>query len=139
MPEMPLPPQRRRGRAACCLIAAVVTLTLIIACGVGSATPHAGPGAVPIVLDVTMRETVFEPNTFSVARGVKVVISYDNPSAFIHNLLIISKDTQGRDYTSPMVVKTGESGTIEATFPNAGQVKFICSFHPGMDGTITVR
>lgn len=132
---------RTLRRVALVLTFALVTAALLSACGGGESgeSPGGGSGAATEV-KIVMKDNVFEPKTVTVPKGAKVTFEYENQGLAVHNLVINSKDLAGKDYASAALVQAGEKGKFEATFPKAGQVKFICAYHqPEMSGTLTIR
>jgi plastocyanin len=83
---------------------------------------------------VTMKDIKFSPASLTVKKGATVTWTND--------------DTVGHDVT-----KTGGPGpkfssgtgnlkkgdTYKQTLSTPGQIKYVCTIHPGMEGTITVK
>ena len=77
----------------------------------------------------TMKDIKFSPTTVNVKAGQSVTWTND--------------DSVGHDVTSD-TFKSGSPGGIEPgqnfshTFKKAGTFKYVCSVHPGMEGTVKV-
>lgn len=109
----------------------------------GSPGPTGGPDGGAIA--ITMRDNLFDPNTFTVAAGESVTVELTNEGAAIHNMRISGEDgnyNTGDDAVSdPQLVSGGQTATLEWQAPSqAGEIIFQCDFHPtDMKGTITVQ
>lgn len=85
-------------------------------------------------------DNVFAPKDFTVPVGKTVTISIKNNGSAIHNLHVLSKDTEGKDFNSKAQISGGEEDKMQVTFKKKGIVKFQCDYHvPDMVGTITVK
>lgn len=113
-------------------------------------SPSASPGASPTAgataspgdeaTEVTIgtdtgADLRFDPDTASVPTGARVRLTFENRSTLPHNLTF---DDPINVATSP-VVNPGASEEIEFTAPAPGDYAFVCTLHPGMDGTLTVE
>lgn len=80
--------------------------------------------------EVTMEGIAFNPSEISVRVGDTVTWT--------------NEDSVGHDVTGD-AFKSGEPGgigngdTFEHTFEEAGTFDYVCTVHPGMEGTVTVR
>lgn len=81
---------------------------------------------------VSMKDIEFDPKTATVAKGGTVTWTND--------------DSVGHDVTADDgSFKSGRPGglaqgdTYKFTFKKAGSFKYVCTVHPGMDGTVTVE
>lgn len=121
------------------LIAGGTALALLAppACGDGGATlttpPPDGPQPVPsgTAHAAVVRESdelEFAPATSSIHAGD--VVEWRNSGTSPHNVTF-----DGYVQSSPM--QGGESFRLR--FPRAGTYAYVCTFHAGMAGTITVR
>ena len=87
-------------------------------------------GSVEKSVTVSMKDIKFVPATVTVAKGGKV--SWKND------------DTAPHDVTADEF-KSGEAGglkkgdTFEHTFKAAGSFNYVCTVHPGMEGTVEVK
>lgn len=79
--------------------------------------------------NVGMNRLKFDPESITVKVGTKVVWT-DNENV-PHDVVA----DEGADFRSETF---GEGETYEWTAEKAGTVKYECTLHPGMDGTITV-
>ena len=88
----------------------------------------------------SMKDNVFEPKEITVERGKTITFVAKNEGTVVHNMMIQSSATEGKDFISTAMVNSGEESKFTATFTKAGVVKFICAYHqPDMSGTITVK
>jgi plastocyanin len=97
----------------------------------GSSTPSSaassssGGGSVAI----KMQNIAFSPNSSTVKVGEKV--TWTNDDSTNHNVTA----TSGADFKSK---DFGNGGTFSFTPDKAGTIKYVCTIHPGMTGTLTV-
>jgi plastocyanin len=85
-------------------------------------------------IEVTMDDFFFAPKDLTIPAGREVTFKIVNRGQVAHNFL--SKDLG----IEPFDVKAGGSGefTWKGT-SKTGTFKYVCSYHPGMGGTITVK
>jgi len=113
----------------------------LAACGGGTDedTPTGeatNPGAKETAMDeqagtkVTMKDIEFKPQNLKVKVGDTV--TWVNDEQIEHNAVA----TEGADFRSELF---GQGKTYEWKADKAGMVKYVCTVHPGMDGTITVE
>jgi len=120
------------------LLAMLAVVALAIAgCGGGdgsSSTPAAtattsggsgGGGAVA----VTMKDIAFSPQSVQAKVGQK--IDWTNDESVAHNVTA----TSGASFRSS---DFSQGGTFSYTPTRAGTIDYVCTLHPGMDGTIVV-
>lgn len=112
------------------ILAAAALAVALAGCGSSSkksasatTTPQAGP---PPAATIVLKNISFNPKDVTVKVGDTVEWKFDD-GAVAHNV-------SGPDFKSS--VQT--SGTFRHTFTAAGQVKFECTLHPGMTGTVEV-
>lgn len=112
------------------MLAAVLVAVALAGCGSSSkksasatTTTQAGPAP---AATITLKNISFNPKDVSVKVGDTVEWKWDD-GAVAHNV-------QGPDFKSSVLTK----GTYRHTFTAAGQVRFECTLHPGMTGTVTV-
>ncbi len=102
----------------------------------GGASPSAGGAATELTIGTdTGAALLFDPTTATVPTGAQVRLTFENRSTVPHNLTFnppISAATA-------TIVAAGASETIEFSAPEAGDYPFVCTLHPGMDGTLTVQ
>jgi plastocyanin len=78
---------------------------------------------------VSVQDNTFKPGTIKVAVGD--TITWKNDGAIAHTVTA----TDGADFDSGTLAP---GATFSFTAEKAGTVKYICTFHAGMHGTITV-
>ena len=79
--------------------------------------------------EVAMKNTKFVPPVINAKVGQ--AITWSNDDAFDHNVTA----TAGEDFKSK---DFGQGGKFVYTLDEAGTIKYTCTLHPGMDGTIVV-
>jgi plastocyanin len=90
-----------------------------------SSSSSAGGGAVQI----KMQNIAFSPKATTVKVGDKV--TWTNDDTVDHNVTANSgADFKSKDF--------GKGGTFSFTPDKAGTIKYVCTIHPGMVGTLTV-
>jgi plastocyanin len=94
--------------------------------GGGGASGQGAGGSVA----VTMQNIAFSPKTITVKVGQK--ITWTNEDSVPHNVLSKS----GEKISSPTFTK---GGTFSFTPTKAGTISYVCTIHPGMEGTIVVQ
>jgi plastocyanin len=90
-----------------------------------AAAPAASGGGVQI----KMQNIQFAPNAATVKVGEKV--TWTNDDSTDHNVTADS----GATFKSK---NFGKGATFAFTPTKAGTIKYVCTIHPGMDGTLTV-
>ncbi len=91
-------------------------------------------------VQVLYKDNFFDPKDITVPAGTKIKFETKNVGAAIHNMVILSKDGEGKDYSSDTMVLPGKESDFEVTFKKKGTYKFQCDYHvPDMVGTITVN
>ena len=106
-----------------------LVLVLLVA-GCGGEEKSSAPQEVQSgTADVGMIRLKFDPDSITVKTGTKVV--WTAKENVPHNVVA----NEGADFKSDVF---GEGKTYEWTAEKAGTVKYECTLHPGMDGTITV-
>ena len=112
------------------LPAAVLTIALA-ATGCGSG--DGGDGGKAVVLKtgepIGMKSLKFHPDRVRVTAGRE--ITWHNDESIPHDV----QADEGADFASKTFVK---GGTFSWTPASAGTVKYECTLHPGMEGTIDV-
>ena len=72
--------------------------------------------------------------------GKKITFIAKNEGAAVHDMKILSKATEGKDFMSDALVNPETESKFTATFNKKGTVKFQCDYHlPDMVGTIEVQ
>jgi plastocyanin len=103
----------------------------LFGCGGDDSEPaSAAPAAAPAGTAVSMVDNAFEPRDLTVKVGDTV--EWTNDGGIAHT----ATATEGANFDSGSVA-SGE--TFEWTAKKAGNVSYVCTFHPGMEGTITVQ
>lgn len=100
-----------------------------------AATGEASGEVVEITVGTdTGTELIFDPAEVAVPAGAIVRLTFINQATVPHNLT----------FGDPINVATatidpGAEETIEFTAPEAGEHPFVCTLHPGMEGTLIVE
>jgi plastocyanin len=94
-----------------------------------------GGGASAEAVEVSMKDIAFDPEDVSVPKGGTV--TWTNEDSVGHD--VTKESGPGPDFSSgdPGAMATGD--TFEHTFDAAGTIKYVCTVHPGMEGTVTVK
>ena len=90
-----------------------------------TSTPASGGGTVK----VSMKNIAFDPKDVTVKVGQKVV--WTNDDSVAHNVVAQS----GASFQSKVF---NQGGTYSFTPKKAGTIQYVCTIHPGMEGTLTV-
>jgi len=102
-------------------------------CGGGgsssSSTSSSGSGTSGNATAVTMKNIAFAPSSVTVKVGQK--ITWTNDDSVTHNVTA----TSGASFRSS---DFSQGGTFSYTPTKAGTIHYVCTIHPGMDGTIVV-
>jgi len=112
----------------------------LVGCGGGGgATTSGGASSAPASttgggsggggVTVTMKNIAFAPKSATVKVGQKV--TWTNDDAVAHNVTA----TSGASFRSS---DFQQGGTFSYTPTRAGTIAYVCTLHPGMDGTIVV-
>ncbi len=121
------------------LTGGTIALALILTgCGGGGSNTGSGgaSGATTINIGTDTGVTLkFDPNTAEAPANTPVKLTFSNKSTQPHNLSF----QQGISAKTSDSVAPGASETISFTTPAAGTYKWVCSIHPGMEGTLTVK
>ena len=81
-------------------------------------------------VEVAMKDIKFVPATVTVAKGGKV--SWRNDDSAPH-------DVTADDFKSGAAGGMKKGDTFEHTFNSAGSFGYVCTVHPGMEGTVEVK
>jgi len=91
-------------------------------------------------VEVVMTDNIFTPKDIKVPVNTTVKFSAKNDGTAIHNMHILSSKTEGKDFSSELLVNPGKTSTFEAKFTKKGVVDFQCDYHlPSMVGKIVVE
>ena len=89
------------------------------------------PKATGETVEIEAKDVEFIPEDITVARGTRVV--WNNADAFAHT---VTKDSgPGPEFDEQLDAK----GEVELTFDTPGKIEYVCTIHPGQDGTVTVE
>jgi glucose/arabinose dehydrogenase/plastocyanin len=99
-----------------------------------SASGSAGDGQQLTIGTTTNGELLFDPTTASVPTGSHVVLTFENRDIVPHNLTF-GPPINAKTST---VVQPGASEDLSFTAPAPGTYEFVCTLHPGMEGTLEV-
>ena len=83
---------------------------------------------------VAMKNIAFVPNSVSVAKGTTV--KWTNEDNVNHD--VTKKSGPGPDFSSGQG-NLAKGATYEQTLDTPGTINYVCTVHPGMAGTITVK
>ena len=111
------------------LLLACMALGLVVA-GCGDDDDDGGGGGGGGGSSVTMEGTAFNPAEITVKAGDTV--TWTNEDSIGH-------DVTGDDFKSGDAGGLGNGDTFEHTFDQAGTFDYVCTVHPGMEGTVTVE
>ena len=84
---------------------------------------------------VSMKDIAFNPSNITVAKGGSV--TWTNDDSVGHD--VTEESGPGPDFKSgdPGGIAPGSDFTQK--FDTAGSIKYVCTVHPGMEGTVTVK
>jgi plastocyanin len=99
-----------------------------------SAPAASTPGASGGVVKVDMKNIQFDPKTVTVKKGTTV--EWVNQDSVSHD--VVKQSGPGPKFSSG-TGNIGSGGTYKQTFNAAGTIKYVCTVHPGMAGTIVVK
>jgi plastocyanin len=82
-----------------------------------------------------MKDIAFNPSNITVAKGGSV--TWTNDDSVGHD--VTKESGPGADFKSgdPGGIAPGSDFTQK--FDTAGTIKYVCTVHPGMEGTVTVK
>lgn len=121
---------RRRGRLDRRWVAwttTVATFGVMPACG-GDSEPASGGDGASGPTTVIVKDIAFKPATISVKAGDTVTWRFED-KGIPHD--VVAKDDSFES-------DKRDSGIFRHTFDKAGTFSYICTIHPGMDGTVKV-
>jgi plastocyanin len=131
--------RQRKPRAAVTVAAALCMITVLAGCsngGGGSKTSSAAPPSSSSTASgknpqITIKGFAFEPSALTVAPGTKITVT--NKDSAAHTVTAADKKSFDTDTIAP-----GQTVTFTAP-AKAGKYPYICSIHPFMKGTLTLR
>ena len=83
---------------------------------------------------VSMKDIAFNPSDVTVAKGGSV--TWTNDESVGHD--VTKESGPGPDFSSGDPGGIADGGTFTQKFDTPGSIKFVCTVHPGMEGTVTV-
>jgi plastocyanin len=92
-------------------------------------TASSGGASAGKTVEVTMQNTAFAPKSISAKVGQTIV--WTNKDPFDHNVTA----KKGEEFKSK---NFGQGAKYSYKLDKAGTISYVCTIHPGMDGTITV-
>ena len=104
----------------------LLVLPVAAACALGVAVLPAGAAS----SSISLKDDFFSPKTKSIKKGTTVTFKWAGRAP--HNVTV----TQG---PVKFVSKTQSKGTYVKTFTKAGTYKIVCTIHPGMNLSLTVK
>jgi plastocyanin len=130
------------------LICSVLALTLVAAgCGSDSKSsdsggsapktqpkPKSGGGGGGKTASVSLKNIQFSPKTLSVAKGATV--TWTNDDSVNHD--VTKTGGPGPKFSSGSG-NMAQGDTYKQKLTTAGTIQYVCTVHPGMTGTITVK
>lgn len=138
------------------LLSATVLAAMTVACGGGDEAdePSGGGGAAATTtqaaatepdgeareVELILKDNFFEPAEIRMKVGETVTIEAKNEGVAIHNVHVLSADTEGTDFRSDPLINPGDESKFDVKFSTAGTYVFQCDLHlPGMVGEIIVE
>jgi plastocyanin len=107
----------------------------------GASSPAAsqgGGGASGTVVDITAQNVDWTTKDVTAPAGAPFKIHFDNQDASTpHNIVI--KDGQGQQFLSTDLLTGVAQADYDVPALAAGTYTFVCSVHPNMTGTLTVK
>ena len=106
------------------------------------AVAPAVPGAKAVDLKITATDLKFTPSTLQAKAGQPVKVTLDNKGVIEHDLTFPAIPSDKPAGSLKMVVKPGQTTTLEFTPTTPGTYEYVCTIpghkEAGMKGTITV-
>ena len=104
----------------------------------GSPGPSSSGAAGAVVISAL--GVAFEQTSVNAPAGTPFQISFDNKDAGVpHNVSIHKGDANGAELFKGEIVTGPVTSTYDVPALDAGTYAFVCSVHPTMTGTLTVR
>lgn len=114
------------------LLPLIASTALLTACGSDDESSSPAPASGEAGgRTVTMKDLQFSPKQLTVKVGEEV--TWVNAEPIPHNVV---NTKEGEDPESELF---GEGGTYKFTPQEAGTIKYVCTIHPGMEGTLTAE
>ena len=99
-----------------------------------SPPPPSKPAKKGKTASVSMKNIQFDPKSLSVAKGTTVTWTNDDSAA--HD---VTKNGGPGPQFSSGTGNLNQGDTYKQTFNTAGTIKYVCTVHPGMTGSINVK
>ena len=96
--------------------------------------PPAKPKSGGKTVSISMKNIQFNPKTLTVAKGTTV--KWTNDDSVNHD--VTKKGGPGPDFASGQG-NLAKGATYKQTLSTPGTISYVCTVHPGMAGTITVK
>ena len=84
---------------------------------------------------VSMKDISFQPSNVTVAKGGSV--TWTNDDSVGHD--VTKESGPGPEFKSGDPGGLGGGDTFTQKFDTPGSIKYVCTVHPGMEGTVTVK
>jgi plastocyanin len=97
--------------------------------------PSDGPTTGPLVIVTSLGERAFTPPSLTAETRTTVRLIYRNSSDESHNLTFLSPLSAA----TATILGPGREEPLEFAAPAPGRYRFVCTIHPGMEGTLTVE
>lgn len=109
-----------------------VAVPVVLLAGVSGAAVASGPDAHQAATKtVTLKDIEFKPANSKIAKGDSLLFAFKDGTT-VHNVR-----SKGRLKFKGSSNKS--RGTFRVRFSKAGKYAFVCTLHPGMDGSVTVK
>lgn len=123
----------RRFLHAGLLLAALVLSAACIPAAGGQPTPGPTVG-VPLIVTAPGERT-FTPASLTGETGTTVRLIFRNSADEAHNLTFLSPLSAA----TKTIMEPGQEELLQFPAPPAGRYGFVCTIHPGMEGTLIVE
>jgi len=97
--------------------------------------PPADSGPAKGAVEVGMEGIAFKPDAVTVKKGGTV--TWTNNESVAHD--VTKEDGPGPDFSSGDPGGMDEGDTFEQKFNVPGEISYVCTVHPNMTGTVTVK
>lgn len=115
---------------------ALAALVLSAACiPAAGGEPSHGPTIGPLLIVTRPGERAFTPASMTAETGTTVRLTYRNSSDESHNLTFLG----ALSVATATILEPGQQELLEFPAPAAGHYRFVCTIHPGMEGSLVVE
>jgi plastocyanin len=97
--------------------------------------PTPGPTVGAALIFTTPGERAFTPPSLTAETGTTVRLIYRNSSDEAHNLTFLGPLSAA----TKTIMEPGQEELLSFPAPAAGSYRFVCTIHPGMEGTLVVE